>query len=155
MSLGEFFPENIKKGSATRNVVPGAVIKMFVIMDDGKEHEKRFLVVHVDENTVACVINTKINSLITNRPSLLKCQVAIEPVGHPFMHHESHIDCSKVRKYPTADVVDGLTSKPEWVLGTINARLRDQVVAAIKCAPQLPPIDAGIYAASLESVRLL
>jgi hypothetical protein len=154
MSLGDYFPEAFKKASAARSVAPGMVIKIEAVMDDGQVHEKRFLVVHVDERTVACVINSEIHPLILKNPSVLKCQVEIEPNDHPFMEWSSHIDCSKVWKYSTEAVIDSVTERPDWVLGMINDTLRDQVVASIKFAPQIAPIDKGIYCASLDSLAL-
>lgn len=154
MSLGDHFPVAIKKAAAVRSVAPGMVIKLRVEMDDGREHEKRFLIVHVDEHTVACVINSEIHPFIRSNQKLFTCQVKIDTETHPFMDWESHIDCSRVKKYPTATVVDTLSEQPDWILGAITAILRDQVTAAIKYAPQIAPIDAGVYCASLDSAQL-
>jgi hypothetical protein len=154
MSLGDHFPDALKRASAVRSVAPGMVIKLMAVMDDGRVHEKRFLIVHVDENTVACVINSEIHPFIRNSPAILRCQVAIDPQAHPFMNWESHIDCSKVRQYPTETVVEELQNKPDWVLGNITTELRDQVVAAIKHSQQIAPIDVGIYTASLTAAKL-
>lgn len=124
MPLGDHFPLEVKKTSAVRNVAPGMVIKLRAEMDDGLEHEKRFLIVHVDEETVACVINSEINSFISCRPELLKCQVEIDRETHPFMDWDSHIDCSKVKTYSTTEVIDSLTNTPAWVLGAISKEVR-------------------------------
>lgn len=154
--LGDHFPVEIKRTSAVRNTAPGMVIKLQAVMNDEKMHEKRFLIVHVDEFTVACVINTRINRFIINNPDprLLQCQVRIECKTHPFMDWDSHIDCSKVWKYKTSEVVESVIQNPEWVFGEITEALRDEVVAAIKYAPQIAPIEVGIYCASLNSANL-
>lgn len=154
MSLGNYFPDSFKRESAIRNVAPGMVIKLRVLMDDGVEHEKRFLILHVDENTTTCVINSEINPFILNNDHLLKCQVKLDIENHSFMNWDSHIDCTKVKNYSTQMVVDTLINKPEWVLGQITSSLRDEVISALKHSRQIAPIDSAIYCASLSSAQL-
>ena len=154
MTLGDHFPADLKKASIIRRLVPGAVIKIMALMDDGLVHEKRFLVVHIDENTVACVINSTINPIIANNPVILKCQVAIDANHHTFMDRDSHIDCSKVFQYTTDEVISSLEAMPDWILGDVKSGVRDQAVAAIKHSPLISPIVAGVLCASLESANL-
>lgn len=71
MALGASFPPGFLEVQIRRNLVPGAVIKLCQKMDDGKVHEKRFVVLHVDENTTTCVINSEISAFLLRRPALL------------------------------------------------------------------------------------
>lgn len=154
MTLGNYFPPNLKRASVIRRLVPGVVIKICALMDDGLIHEKRFLIVHIDENTVACVINSDINPIILNNPARRKCQVAIDAANHSFMDRDSHIDCSKIWQYPTDEVISDLEASPDRILGVVVSSVRDQAVAAIKHSPLIRPILAGVLCASLESANL-
>lgn len=120
-------------------------------MDDGKLHEKRFVVVHVDEHTFTCIINSNVSAFLKNRPDMLRCQVLIPTDGHAFMDHDSHIDCSRTRTYSTAEVTNELLQKPEWILGKITASLRDEMIAAIKFAPTFSAKEASAICQSLIS----
>jgi hypothetical protein len=122
-------------------------------MDDGKLHEKRFVVIHVDAHTVTCVINSEINPFIAKRPALMQCQVNMNASAHTFMHHNSHVDCSRVRRWATEDVLGDLAKDPNWVLGEITPALRDDIVAALKFARTLSMDEINTYCESLASLR--
>lgn len=151
MTLGSSFPPEFRRQQVTRVVKPGTVIKLLRLMDDGEWHEKRFVVVHVDEHTVTCIINSNVSAFLKNRPDMLRCQVLMSANGHAFMDHDSHIDCSRTRTYSTAEVINELLQKPEWVLGSITASLREEMIAAIKFAPTLSAREAGVICQSLGS----
>ena len=84
---------------------------------------------------------------------MLRCQVAMGRAAHSFMNHDSHIDCSRVRTYSTAEVIDDLLVKPEWMLGSITSALRDDMVAAIKFAPTLAPAEVALLCQSLGEIE--
>lgn len=152
MSLGSSFPPGFAEAQIKRQLRPGAVIKLLRIMDDGKPHEKCFVVLHVDEHTVTCVINSEINPFIANRPALMQCQVAMCVSAHAFMHHDSYIDCSRTHGWATEDVPRDLTRRPEWLLGEITTALRDDIVAALKFARTLSAAEVSVYCESLASL---
>jgi hypothetical protein len=132
MSLSQAFPREMAVASVLRNLQPGSVIKLIAEMDDGMKHEKRFVVLYADETTFCCVINSEINKFIANRKELLRCQVKIRAIDHPFMLWDSHIDCSRVRQYETGEVCKQLTENAGWLLGSITPDLRDEVISALK-----------------------
>ena len=149
MTLGQAFPPGLAAISIRRQLRPGAVIKLRRVMDDGRIHEKRFVVIHVDERTVT-VINSAISVFVQTRPALLRCQVAMPAAAHSFMEHDSHVDCSRTHAYATNDVVRDLVKEPGWVLGAIAAGLRDEMLAALKFSPALSVHEAEVLCASLE-----
>ena len=153
MTLGANFPSQYLRAHITRQLKSGAVIKLVRRMDDGKVHEKRFVVVHVDTHTITCIINSTVSTFLRQRPDMLRCQVAIDQTTHSFMDHDSHIDCSRVRTYSTADVIEDLLAKPDWLLGNITATLRDDMVAAIKFAPTLSPAEVTLLCESLGEIE--
>jgi hypothetical protein len=150
MALGSAFPRGFLEAQIQRRLKPGAVIKMRQTMDDGAVHEKRFVVVALNENTVTFVINTAISAFLQSRPTLLKCQVAMPMADHPFMSHDSHIDCSRTRTYSTREVVRELVAQPDWVLGSISDMLRTDIVAAIKFSPTLSASEVAQLCLSLQ-----
>lgn len=153
MSLGSSFPPAFRKAQIARQLKPGAVIKLIRKMDDGRIHEKRYVVMHVDESTITSVINSEISAFISNRPALLKCQVSMPSSTHIFMPHDSHVDCSRPRQFATSDVVLDLMSKPDWVLGQITTDLRDEIVAAIKFSETISSADVELLCQSLALVE--
>lgn len=138
MSLGSFFPADYARMQIERQLQPGVVVKFLADMDDGKTHEKRFIVLDVTENTFTCVINSKISPFIIKDPNKIKCQVLIGAEEHPFMSWDSHVDCSRIRVYSRSELVDQLCNNPEWILGMTTPELRDQIVGAIKAARTIP-----------------
>ncbi len=68
MSLGSGFPEDFRLAQVRRRLRPGTVVKLFRRMDDDKLHEKRFIVLHVDDHTITCVINSEVSQFIRTRP---------------------------------------------------------------------------------------
>lgn len=153
MSLGDAFPSSLVSASVQRQLAPGAVIKLRVRLDDGKEREKRLIVVSVDQGTVTCVINSEINPIIARNPAMLRCQVTISAT-HQFVDRDCFADCSRLRAFPTKDVLRQLTNNTTWFLGSITAGLRDQVIAAIKTSPTISVVDAAHCCECLSSVEL-
>ena len=77
MSLGSGFPPDFLRQRVQAQLRPGAVIKLVRKMDDGLLHEKRFVVLHVDETTVTCVINSRISRHLSHgRCCSRSCQSA-------------------------------------------------------------------------------
>lgn len=154
MALGNAFPPALALESVKRQLLPGTVIKLHVTMDDGKLHEKRFVILHVENGVLTCVINTDIPKLVQNNPDLLKCQVRIDQRDHKFMKWESHIDCSRIRLYPESDVCTQLVANPDWIFGTIMSNLRNDICGALKFSPLESSALVGACCASLQSVSL-
>jgi hypothetical protein len=152
MALGSAFPRGFLEAQIQRQLKPGVVIKMRQTMDDGVIHEKRFIVVAIDKQTVTFVINTAVSVFLQARPALLKCQVNMPVVDHPFMSHDSYVDCSRTRTYSTQEVISDLTSQPDWVLGEVSHALRAEMLAAIKFSPALSAKEVTQLCESLQAV---
>lgn len=135
-----------------RQLTTGAVIKLAEKMDDGKVQEKRFVVLMVAERTFCCVINSKINPFIQNKPALLKCQVLMPVADHPFMSWDSHIDCVNTKAYGTGHVLDEMIRKTGAMLGRITPALRDEIVSALKYSPALSVTEVADLCAALQAM---
>ncbi len=151
MTLGSGFPEDFRQAQIRRRLQPGVVIKLFRRMDDGRLHEKRFVVLLVDAHTTTCVINSEISPFVRARPALLRCQVLMRSAQHDFMDHDSHIDCSRVRSFLTDDVVADLTSRPEWILGDATDSCRHDISAGLKVSQTLSAMDVERLCNSLST----
>jgi hypothetical protein len=151
MNFGSDFPDDFKLAQIRRRLKPGVVIKLFRRMDDGRLHEKRFVVLHVDAHTTTCVINSEISQFIRARPALLRCQVTMQVAQHEFMDHDSHIDCSRVRSFLTDEIVADLLSRPEWVLGNASENCRRDIMAGIKATETLSVAEVEKICAALTS----
>lgn len=132
MGLGDAFPKEMQEEFARRSLVPGAVIRVPQVMDDQKEKEKRFVVLHADDDTLTCVINSELTDFAVRTPAVHQCQVSMPQADHPFMRRDSFVDCAKIRRYRTEDLVAHLSSNMSDVLGKISPDLRDQIVSALK-----------------------
>jgi hypothetical protein len=154
MSLGNAFPASFAQAQIARQLKAGMVIKLKTEMDDGQTLEKRFVVLDVSDDTLTCVMNSKISNFIASKPAKLKCQVMIDVASHDFMDHDSHIDCSRVRPYPTALVIDQLCKNPGWVLGQITEQLRDDICAGLKASITTAVALTNKCCSSLEQADL-
>ena len=149
MSLGNSFPPRFRLEQLRRQLKSGAVIKLFKQTSDGVVREKRYVVVHVDDQTITCIINSNIGPFLLARPNLLRCQVKMDAQVHTFMNHDSHVDCSTTHTFATGEVITELMAKPDWILGEISQELRAEMVAAVKIAPTLSPAQVAVICASL------
>jgi hypothetical protein len=138
MSLGNAFPAGFARIQIERQLQPGVVVKFLARMDDGQIHEKRFVILDVNEKSFTCVINSQVSPLLSKNPNSAMCQVEMEVSSHQFMKRDSHVDCSRVRSYETSNVLDQLCKNPEWVLGLITEDLRDEISAALKASKTVP-----------------
>lgn len=109
MSVGSGLPGDFLEAQIRRRLRPGAVIKLYRKMDDGRLHEKRFVVLHVAAHTATCVINSEVGPFVRARPELHRCQVLMPARDHEYMDHDSHVDCSRTRAFLTEDVVAALS----------------------------------------------
>jgi hypothetical protein len=151
MTLGSGFPDDFRLAQIRRRLKPGVVIKLFRRMDDGRLHEKRFIVLQVDAHTTTCVINSEISHFIRARPALARCQVLMTQAQHDFMDHDSHIDCSRVRSFLTDEVIADLMTRPEWILGDASDACRVGIMAGIKASETLSVAEVESICSSLEA----
>jgi hypothetical protein len=154
MSLGNAFPAGFARIQIERQLKPGMVVKFLARMDDGKIHEKRFVVLDINEKSFTCVINSKISPLLARNQNAAMCQVSIAVAFHTFMERDSHVDCSRVRSYDTSDVIDQLCKNPTWILGKITEELRDEINAGLKASKTVPPAIAKQCCDSLSEAKL-
>jgi hypothetical protein len=151
VSLGSGFPGDFLATQIARRLRPGVVIKLYRKMDDGRLHEKRFVVLLVDTHTITCVINSEIGPFIRVRPEMLRSQVQMPSAHHGFMDHDSHVDCSRTRAFLTDEVVADLKARPEWILGDASDKCCADIVAALKASPTISVADVQAISNSMAT----
>jgi hypothetical protein len=154
MSLGSIFPDAFKKKRITERLKPGIVIKHKAVMDDGKEHEKRYVVLSVSESTLTCVINTDLSNFIKSRAHLLNCQISVPGKNYEFLDHDSYIDCSRIRTYKTSEIISQLLAEPSWIYEKIDDPLRKKIIEAMEKSEAIDPIVLKKCCKELGSAEL-
>lgn len=150
-----FFASNPEflRAQFQRQLTTGAVIKLSEKMDDGKVQEKRFVVAMVTDKTFCCVINSKVNTFLQSRPALLKCQVLMPHVDHPFMSWDSYVDCASTKAYSSVHVLDEFMKKTGSLLGRVTSALRDNMVSALKFSPALSVKEVTALCIALQAME--
>jgi len=119
MSLGDSFPEEIKKSFAERNIDLGNAILIRVPEFTSITYDKYIVVVSTcgDKVQLAYVV---INSDPITNPHLKSLNVEIDKANHSFLTKDSYVDCSKIREFPIQYVIDFLTNFPERAVGNVS-----------------------------------
>ena len=125
---------------------PGTVIRVPVVFKNGEP--KYLVIVDLDSKAHCLVINTSVNALYGNnlsRPSIIPVTIA----DHPFMHHDSLVDCNEVKRLSLIDIRAEINSNPNCRKGTIADDLREQIVEAMRISPFLSADEKDRYIGSL------
>jgi hypothetical protein len=94
---------------------------------------KYLLLVSIKNGLLFFIINSKINQFKQDNPDLLESQVELKKDEHPFLHHDSWIDCSKViREFDAAEVIRQVTSRIGKLSGSISDSARKQVRSVVR-----------------------
>lgn len=142
MSLGDFFPDNLKKDFASRNIDLGNAV-LIQVPELSINYDKYIIVVAKDDELVSIayvIINTDININVAFTPYLKSLHLKIDRIKNPFLKHDSFVDCSKLREFPIKSVVDFLTNNPEKAIGNVSEDTLKQIHLTITNAKTIEPI---------------
>jgi hypothetical protein len=79
------------------------------------------------------VVNSAIPEFCRDKPHLLDVQVKLSADDHPFLDHDSFIDCSKIITSITPDTVQGqVLSDVGRLKGRLSQSARDEVTRAVQ-----------------------
>jgi len=134
--LGGAFSDDQRRESARRQLLPGTVIYMDVVFQEGRK-PKYLVIAHVDHECCTFVVNSRVHPFIETHSSLAVCQVKIDAARHPFLRRDSHIACHQVLRLPTANVITELVADMSRIKGRLHEEVSAEVVAAVKRAPTL------------------
>lgn len=152
MPLGNFFPADFARTQIERRLKPGMVVKFEAKMDDGALHEKRFVILDITDEAFTCVINSEISTFISTRQHMAVCQVPIDQASHSYMSWDSHVDCSRIRKYTKDEVVKQLCDNPDWVFGMVSTTVLSEIADAIGRSKLISKALATQCCASIQKI---
>ena len=133
MSLGDFFPKDLKHSFAKRNIEIGNAI-LIKIPDFTVSYDKYIILVAKDNNDISIayvVINSIVNPKVAFNSYLKSLHLKIDEKRHPFLKKDSFVDCSNLREFLIEDIVKFLTKKPERVVGNVNSKLLQKIILTL------------------------
>ena len=147
MPLGNHFPPEQRKRVIYQNLLPGRVIFLYC---DFANKDKYLLLACVNPELLFFVINSRVNQFVAKHDYLLKCQVAVGPIHHDFLQHDSYINCTEAKSLSFQDIYKQLDKDMSRIKGEISTEVRDQVISAVKFARTLSPRDKNAIIVALE-----
>lgn len=141
MSLGDFFPNDLKNQFAKRNIDLGSAI-LIKIPDFTVNYDKYIIVVakdNAEENLAYVVINSEANPNIAYNSYLKSLHLKIKKTNNPFLERDSFVDCSKVREFSIDMIVEFLKQNPERAVGNISADDLKSIHISITTATTIEP----------------
>lgn len=125
---------------------PGSVIRVPVAFKQGRP--KYLVIVDLDTEAHCLVINTKIHPLFGREP-FRASYVAITVATHPFMDHDSHIDCNEIKRLSLIQIRTEINADANCHKGYISDDLRTAIIAAMQATPCLTDNEIERYVGAL------
>lgn len=141
MSLGDFFPDNLKNQFAKRNIDLGSAI-LIKIPDFSINYDKYIIVVAKDndeEDIAYVVINSEANPNVAYNSYLKSLHLKIDKANNPFLEKDSFVDCSKLREFSIDTVVEFLKKNPERAVGNVSSSVLKSIHITITTATTIEP----------------
>jgi hypothetical protein len=135
VSLGDFFPKNLRDSFAKRNVDLGSSL-LIRLNHLNVNYPKYIVVIGKDEpndDLGYVIINTDVNTNVYSSPYLQGLNVPISSSDHDFLDWDSHVDCTKINQFRISDVVNFITSNPDRLVGNLtNVKLKEVLSSLIQ-----------------------
>lgn len=141
MSLGDFFPDDLKNQFAKRNIDLGSAI-LIKIPDFTINYDKYIIVVAKDskeEDLAYVVINSEANPNVAYNSYLKSLHIKIDKAANPFLEKDSFVDCSKLREFSIESVVEFLKNNPERAVGNVSSSDLKSIHITISTATTIEP----------------
>jgi len=139
--LGDHFPPEQKQGYIDRHLVAGQVLYLFCHFTEPPK-EKYLVLVCAGTEALLFVVNSSVPPFVRRRPELLRCQVHLSASDHPFLDHNSVINCAEViRASNQLDIVAQIAADIGRIKGSLNETTKKQVVDAVRKARTISPAD--------------
>lgn len=141
MSLGDFFPDDLKNQFVKRNIYLGSAI-LIKIPDFSVNYEKYIIVVAIDnteEDLAYVVIYSEANPNVAYNAYLKSLYLKINKTDNPFLKKDSFVDCSKLREFSIETVVEFLKKYPERAVGNVSSSDLKSIHLKITTATTIEP----------------
>lgn len=150
--LGGLFNPAFIEAQVEQRLRPGAVIYMNCPFTT-PEKNKYLLVAACEPDFLVLVINSEINQFIQRNPELLVCQVDVPQADHPFLDHDSFVNC--VETHAAFNMNDVKAQIVANYTHHFRGRLQDycirNVIAAVEEAPTMEPRMIQAITAALNA----
>ena len=117
MSLGDFFPEDLKQKFAERNIDIGQSI-LIKVDNFNISYDKYIVLIGFDKEHLDCgavIINSEINENLFTTNDLKSLHVEIDVQNHSFLEYNSFINCSEIKAYPKQQLINLLKAAKFFV----------------------------------------
>ncbi len=131
-------PEERRKYIHAR-LTPGRVILLHCDFTRPHPKDKFLLVASLDPDPLFFVINSKLTDFIRRNEHLIRCQVAVDHKTHPFLQHESYINCTEAYEIGMDEIYRQLEADVNRIKSDITDSVRTQILAAVKLSKTLSP----------------
>lgn len=148
--LGDAFSSEDRRNSVIRQLQPGVIIYLNIAFPQGAK-SKYLVVAHVDRECCTFIVNSHVRDFIKARPSLAICQVRIDRARHNFLTRNSFVACHELLRLPTDQVIKELVADLGRIKGRLHSDVLTEVVAAVKRAPTLSPMEQTMIAQALST----
>jgi hypothetical protein len=121
-SLGDAFPESLRKTFAKDNIIIGSVI--FSLFEGRKEtKEKRFVVIGTspsDDEVAVLVFNS--NKPFVGNPHLEPLQIHFTEKGKDYLSSDCFLNCAHLEIISYKGLNEDIVQNPEHILGTMSTK---------------------------------
>lgn len=132
--LGNLFPEEFINRQIENSLVPGGVFYLSCGFTNPPK-EKYVVLVHLDDEPLIFVVNSKIHQFIVSRPDLNRCQVKLNADDYPFLSHDSYLDCSNpITEMTRNEIVGQVRSDLDRIIGVLNDITLAEVIEVVNSA---------------------
>lgn len=137
MNLGDRFPEECKIKQIKNYLSPGSIF--YIFCDFTKPRKDKYLFLACKKpKPLFFVINTRLNQYIQRKEKLLKSQTVIDVASHPFLRHDSYIDCKTAYTINIEDVIEQLSNDMKRIKGKTSSNLLTNIIETVKSCVTLP-----------------
>jgi len=91
--------------------------------------DKYVVVACFDPNPCGFFINSRVNPFIQNQPALAACEAPLSATDHPFLSHNSWLDCRDILSFRADELSD--------LRGVISPHVIPTVVSIVQACPVL------------------
>ncbi len=102
---------------------------------------KYVVIVSVEPYLWGFMINSRMNALTAACPELVACNVPLAATQHPFLDHDSFIDCTTLCSFSENELVN--------LKGQINAAVQSELIKTVRVCEELSPRHKRMILAQL------
>ncbi len=139
-SLGNLFPDDLRKKLADENLKVGAVIRI-PVTDTIPPKIKFLIIVGCEDSKVLLAtvfINSEINLNILHTPELQNLQYKLSAAEFSFLHHDSYVDCSKIKERDYQAILNLIKNQPSVHVGQIDEQRLKAIRTLLRSAKTIP-----------------